>query len=154
VREREEQRERERNDPYRQLWLRLVERVYDTATGFEGLSEPEKRYFAVQVVDGEVHNGGFEQYFFNSSASDYDLAVAGLEEMGAERVLALLRSARQVLFDDDPVPQDTDARRERLRERCSETSSAELDRLDRLYYLDPDDLASRCQAFADAHHLV
>lgn len=154
VRRRAEERERDRTDPYRRLWLELIARVHDTAAGFDGLSEPEKRYFAVQLVQLEVYNGGFDQYFFNSSASYYDHAVAGLEEMGADQVLALLQRARKVLFDGEPVPQDTGARRERLRDRRSETSSAELDRLDQLYYMDPDDLDSRCQAFADAHHFV
>ncbi len=67
-----EQREREISDPFRILWRELVRRVHQNELGFDGLSEPEKLYFSVGLLDGELYNGGFYQYFFNHSGSYYE----------------------------------------------------------------------------------
>ena len=64
-----EQRERMLTDPYRKLWVSLVELVHLSPSGFDGLSHPQKLYFAVNLLDGDVYNGGFHQYFFNNAVS-------------------------------------------------------------------------------------
>jgi hypothetical protein len=51
--------------------------------GFDGLSEPQKRYEAVRMYDAEVNNGGHSQYFGNSSGGDCRWAIEGLREMAA-----------------------------------------------------------------------
>ncbi|WP_163324627.1 DMP19 family protein, partial [Enterobacter hormaechei] len=56
------------------------------------------------VLSGEVHNGGFDQYFGNSSGDQYQAARAGLRELEAEDALALLERAAALLFGDGPVP--------------------------------------------------
>lgn len=59
-------------DLFRELWHSLVNRVYatdDEEEGFNALTEDEKIYFAVGVLDGEVYNGGMLQFFSNSSGS-------------------------------------------------------------------------------------
>ena len=58
-------REYERTNPFRKLWLLLVSRVNDSPYAFDALSESEKLYFAVGLVELELYNGGFEQYFYN-----------------------------------------------------------------------------------------
>jgi hypothetical protein len=45
--------------------MSIVQRVHDTTDGFAGLSETEKQSFAVSVLDGEIYNGGFDQFFFH-----------------------------------------------------------------------------------------
>src|SRR5688572_6762911 len=49
-------------DPFRELWRSLVDRVYHTGAGYEGLSSDERLYFAIRMLDGEMYNGGFHQY--------------------------------------------------------------------------------------------
>ena len=68
-----EERESELTDPLRRLWHDLVQRVHDTTDGFAALSETEKQYFAVSLLDGEIYNGGFDQFFFNHSGAYYRL---------------------------------------------------------------------------------
>jgi hypothetical protein len=77
-------------------------------------------YFAVCCFDGELYNGGFDQFFANSSGSYYQHALVGLEELGAQQVVELLRRAKQVLFDFAEVPTDTGQRRMLLRTTCSD----------------------------------
>jgi hypothetical protein len=150
------QREREldKTCPFRKLWRELVHRVHDTDLGYAGLSDAEKRYFAVGLLEGEVYNGGFDQYFFNSSGSYYSDAEMGLEEMGAMQSLSLLRRAKQIVFGDTVIPEDTEQRREILLQRDSNFYADQLDELDKLFWEDPDGLGERNESFARKHALV
>jgi Domain of unknown function (DUF4375) len=80
-----EERERRLTGPFRKLWVSLVEKVHQSPTGFDGLSHREKLYFAVGLLEGEVYNGGFHQYFFNNSGSYYSYAEEGLIALGRLR---------------------------------------------------------------------
>ena len=71
--------------PQALYWSALVNRVYDGREGFAGLSPAERSYYAVSVLSGEVHNGGFDQYFGNSSGDQYQAARAGLRGVGGGR---------------------------------------------------------------------
>ncbi|MBK7582664.1 MAG: DMP19 family protein [Myxococcales bacterium] len=141
-------------DPLRVLWVSLVRRVHDSAsgTGFETLSEAEKLYYAVGLVHGDVYNGGFDQYFFNSSGSFYAHAVRGLQIIGATQSAQLLAQAKQALFGDSPVPTDIAERRTYLRTLSLE--NAVLDSLDAQFWEDPDDLGALMERFVNEHHLL
>jgi hypothetical protein len=138
-------------DPARIYWSALVNRVHKTDEGFDGLSEPEKKYFAVCCLSREVHNGGFHQFFFNSAGSYYRHALAGLEEMGATESLQLLQRAKQVLFDFAEAPVDIGARRLLMSKNDSRSRNSRSDELDRLYWKDPDDLSA--ERYARTHSL-
>ena len=131
-----EEREQERSDPFRKLWRELVHRVYETSGGFNSLSESERQYFAVGLLEGEVYNGGFDQYFFNSSGDYCQYAIDGLEQMGASTALKLLRQAITIVFDAQEPIVDTERRREFLRDRVDDDCSQELGKLDELFWKD------------------
>jgi len=99
----EEQKRRE-SDPDVLFWRSLCKRVDNRALGFNSLPGPEKLYFAVCLLEGEIYNGGFDQYFTNSSADYFDYALSGLEKMGDELGLELTLKAKRLLFDDTDVP--------------------------------------------------
>lgn len=155
---REEERERERTDPDRKLWLSIVEEVYYSPLGFDGLSHPKKLYFALGCLEGELYNGGFHQYFSNSSGSHYSYAEEGLIAIGALQTLELLQQAKVELFSSGSVPVDTAERRVSLsRYRESHpvgADSQELDRLDNRYWLDVEQIGVRMKAFARDNKLV
>ncbi len=75
-----------------------VRDLYETeaAQGRQGLTLVERHLFAVRMLDAEVRNGGFAQYFFNSSGDLWPDALAGLENAGAVEhagvLLATLKS--------------------------------------------------------------
>jgi hypothetical protein len=149
-----QQREYERTDPFLKLWRELVSRAYDSSKGVTNFSEVEKQYFAVVLLDGEICNGGFDQYFFNSSGNLYKSALLGLEAMGAMQSLVLLQRAKQVLFDSEEVPEDTGRGRELLRQRDSASRSKKLEELNGQYWKDPDSLFLLSHEFARKHGLV
>ena len=140
------------SDPLRVLWVSLVRRVNDAAFGFESFSEAEKLYFAVGLLEGEVYNGGFDQYFSNSSGSFYEHAARGLQAVGATRSARLLADAKHALFGDSAVPTDSTERRAHL--RALSLDSNVLDSLDTQFYEDPDELGALMERFAKEHRLV
>jgi len=146
-------------DPYRNLWASLVEKAYDSATGFDGLSHPQKLYFAVGLLEGEVHNGGFHQYFFNDSGSYYAYAEEGLIAVGAFQTLELLQEAKEILFSDAPVPVRTEERRKALPSEPEENPPTpqwreKLDNLDKRFWADSEGIAVRFEGFARNQGLV
>ncbi len=146
--------ELDRTDPQRRLWRELVRHMGETEEGLNVLSPVEKRYVAVVFLDVEVRNGGFDQYFFNSSGSYYCETVEGLLAMGATHTLALLKRAKESVFQSSPVPVDTAKRRRILLQADSESLYKRLDQLDHLYYEDPDVLADKLEAYARKEGLI
>lgn len=139
------QRELDKTCPFRALWKELINKVHHTEGGFSFLSEEEQLYFAVNVLSGEVYNGGFDQFFTNSSGSYYRKAELGLVRLGATHSLKLLRQAKEKCFGSNNVPQDREKRWELLRNNHIEP---ELDSLDTLFYQDLDQLEQKLDAFA------
>lgn len=158
IEEGKKQREREREyeqSAERKYWLALIDRIFNTSQGFAGLSQPEKTYYAVSCLIGEVYNGGFDQFFSNSSGDLYGLALDGLFELGAEKSAGLLVQAKEVLFGDRPVPVDRSKRLDLMPTVANNSHPAweKLDSLDRAFYEDSDQLAEKCMAYAISHHL-
>ena len=139
----------------RKYWLKLVDRVHRTTEGFDGLPSAEKTYFAVSCLIGEVYNGGFDQFFSNSSGEMYGAALDGLWEFEAIASAGLLIQAKEVLFGSKPVPVD---RRQRLRlmptiENDAAPEHQQLEELDKAFWEDPEKLGERCKVFANKHGL-
>jgi hypothetical protein len=154
-----EERERAITDPYRRLWLWLVEQVHHSFAGFDGLSHPLKLYFAVGLLELEIYNGGFHQYFFSDSGSYYVYAEEGLIAVGAFQTLELLQKAKEVLFPDRSVPVKTGIRRRELPSYPPGNLpmpkwSKVLDDLNKRYWADAEGITLRLESFARDHGLV
>jgi hypothetical protein len=139
------ERELEKTCPFRALWRDLVEKVYNQEVGFNTLSDNEKLYYSVNVLSGEVYNGGFDQYFSNTSAEHYRIAERGLVQLGATSSIKLLRQAKEELFGSNQVPKSQSKRWALIRKLNRPT---DLDALDTEFYKDQDDLDKKLEAFA------
>jgi hypothetical protein len=137
-------------------WRSLVNRVHGEDNGFEKLPENEKLYFAVCCLNGEVFNGGFYQYFSNSSSDYYTYAVEGLKALGATKCLAILEEAKNAVFNGMDVPKDWSVRNSLLPELSDDVEEDEvlrkLDTVDARFYEDPDSLFDLLQQFGIQHH--
>jgi hypothetical protein len=154
----------EKNKQYRaspagKHWCSLVERVYETPTGFAGLSLEEQRFFGLRLLVNEVCNSGFYSYFSNSSGDYYTRAVEGLMEIGATESLRLLTEAKRLVFGASSVPRTQAAWNALLPHRV-ETDGFQLlylwrrlDALDRQFCEDRDGLDERVEKFANDHAL-
>ncbi|MEQ9488551.1 MAG: DUF4375 domain-containing protein, partial [Alphaproteobacteria bacterium] len=66
----------QRDSLVRACWKRLESRWRDI--GFDGLDPVEREAIALYWLEAEVMNGGFEQYFSNSSGDSVAEAIRGL----------------------------------------------------------------------------
>ena len=83
--------------------------------GYESLTSAERIIYQVWVLEEEVDNGGFYQYFF-SSAGDHALETLDtLRLIGAVNATHLLEQAIQV-FGNTPFPSNREERLERMDE--------------------------------------
>jgi hypothetical protein len=139
-----------KRNPFFVLDVGLIDRVCNTPGGFATLSEAETLYYALTLFQNEVNNGGFHQFFFNSSGSYYELIENGLVSLDEPQALELLHHARQIVFPEEPVPVDMEIRRERMHD-CA---PSQLDALDRRFYSTPDTLTGKLQEFARERGLV
>ena len=151
-------KQREYN-PLRELWKSLVQRVDRPEPGFSGLNSAEKLYFSLRVLEGEVYNGGFHQFFYNSSGEFYDQVVDGLTRLQAFASLKLLSEAKEILFGDADVPADR-TERYNLMENRPETGAEStprrirLEEIDKAYWKNPDSLGAKLDEYAETQGLV
>ncbi len=117
-------------------WQWLVHLVHGTPSGWNRLSRANQLYFAASLVSGEVYNGGFDQYFYNTSGDYYLDSVEGLTAIGAIRHLRLLEQAKECIFGNARVPKDRLERTTLLLERVTEGSPADqrLNDLDKEFF--------------------
>jgi uncharacterized protein DUF4375 len=65
---------------------------------FKSQSLPQKVFSAIWEVESEVNNGGFAQYFLNSSAESASFVVEALETLGAPETVNICERAIQAAF--------------------------------------------------------
>lgn len=66
--------------------------------GFARQSFPQKVFSAIWGVESEVNNGGFSQYFLNSSAESSSFVVQALETIGAPETANICKRAIATAF--------------------------------------------------------
>ncbi len=81
--------------------------------GVDGLTEPQKLYYATYSYLAEVNNGGHAQYFVNPSGHDWRCALRALTTVGANKRAKLLQEAAD-LFGPAGPPEDNDERHRQL----------------------------------------
>jgi hypothetical protein len=112
---------------------------------FETLAERDRILVAIWWLEGDVNNGGFGQYFRNSSGDQAWFAPQALRRIGAEKMTAIVEEANAEFGPGGP-PRDRDERQERLLAMTG-AQRARLDALDRRFCDYPDDLSRLLCAF-------
>ncbi|MGN1193977.1 MAG: DMP19 family protein [Acutalibacteraceae bacterium] len=100
----------------------------------------ERVFFVCHEVMDEVNNGGFSQYFFNSSGNFATECEAALREIGANKSADICRKA--VNCFDCPLPVDRSEREDFLIEAETEEISEILYGCDLKFYACEDDIES------------
>ena len=124
---------------------------YDSAlerlarVGFDGLSEPDRELATLWGLEADVNNGGFDQYFFNSSGDQAFFAEIALRLIGANKMADIVSKAVAV-FGPAGVPRDRKARQEML-EQLRDASADLWDDLDRQFYAYPNDISALVERY-------
>jgi len=116
---------------------------------FEALSIPERVFLAIWELEAQVNNGGFDQYFFNSSGRLAAFAVSALRTIGGHHMAGLLEQAIGVMGTDTQWSND-DARQDRLL-ALPDAAIEELNDLDNAFFIYPDDLTALLYNYVCAH---
>ena len=70
------------------------------------LSVPERIFYTTQILEMEVNNGGFDQFFFNSSGNLANDVVHAFTEIGAVKTADICRKAVSVYGVEVPADRD------------------------------------------------
>lgn len=95
----------------------------------------------VMRLAGQVANGGFDQYFFNSGVWSARAALQALHEVGAEDVAGVFQRAIDLVAIPEPVPEDYEY-------DPPEDVTNSLNELDREFYSIDESLYARVARFA------
>lgn len=94
----------------------------------EQLNDCERVFYINQLLEMEVNNGGFFQFFYNSSGNFANEVVDSISKIKADRVVEIYKKALE--FFKGEVPTDIEERRDLLDEVDEEI----FDALDREFY--------------------
>ena len=96
------------------------------------LSEAERIFYITQTLEMEVNNGGFSQFFYNSSGNFSNELVGAFTAIGANATAAICQKAISAFGRDIPV--DKDEREEMLDELESDEFDEILEECDNAFF--------------------
>jgi len=143
------------DEPAYQIFGAALNTVFDKGDGvtehIDRLSTEARLVYLLWCLDGEVHNGGFDQLFTNSLGNHCQEILGHLEVVGATNSHRLL--ARAIFWFPSSSPSRNRAERWSQHEGFSGNPEyqAEMDRLDTEFYEYKDNLASRLDAYVAQH---
>lgn len=65
------------------------------------LTREQQIFYALTVLEMEVNNGGFNQYYYNQGDDFADLAVDGFKAIGAKRFATLVTRANKIFREEN-----------------------------------------------------
>lgn len=111
--------------------------------GSENLSQEERIVLAVEELEREVSNGGYEQFFLNSSREYAPIIVEALTRIGCPRTATITQNALNALR----CPELTSVGIERVMLEESESRDQALFVCDNQYFARPENIEGRLFAF-------
>jgi hypothetical protein len=118
--------------------------------GIKALSPPEMTFLAVYLLNMSVHNGGFDQYFYNTAGGYANVVVDGLKSIGANRTAEISAEAILLAFPGGEIPVNK-TERQRLFVEATENDSSvaeKLEGLDLQFQNYPDDVYALLETYA------
>lgn len=116
---------------------------------FASQSVPQKVFSALWEVESEVNNGGFSQYFVNSSAESAHFVVDALEIIDAPKTADICQRAVAAAFPAG-LPESEEAIRSVAADFSDEVLE-KLESLDQEFYSYPHNLTDLLFAYVSAH---
>lgn len=114
-----------------------------TRDGDAALSQQERVVLAIEALEREVNNGGYEQFFLNSSREFAPMIVQALISIGCPKTSKLTKRALDALG----LVNITGEAIEKAMSENSEERSEELSRCDSSYFAAEEAIAARLFAY-------
>ncbi|CAN5518459.1 hypothetical protein BH09VER1_BH09VER1_51320 [soil metagenome] len=116
-----------------------AETSLDAAKGdYAKIPEAQRDILLVEELDGEVCNGGFDQYYLNSSGNNAREALAALKRM-ADTERAVIMQASMDLFGSKGPSADRE-KRNAQQEKMTDEQGEKMGKLDTAWYAVPESL--------------
>jgi len=125
------------------------ERAKSGKEDFEVRSKPQKVFSSIWAVEAEVNNGGFSQYFANSSSETAGFVVEALNTIGAPRTAEICGRAITASFPGG-LPRGPKEISAAAKEFSGETLKR-LDTLDTEFFGYPHNLTDLLFAYVSKH---
>ena len=109
------------------------------AVGYGALSDSERLLATIWWLEGDVNNGGFDQYYFNSGGNFAKLAPGALRFIGAHAAAQIVESAN-ARFGPNGPPESRNERQTALDE-LRKADPVAFESLDAQFYRYPDDIS-------------
>ena len=110
------------------------------------LSDPERVFFVTQICEMEINNGGFLQFFDNSSGNFANEVVGAFQEIGAPKTAQICSTALNAFGQE--LPLDWEERRELLDKLMNDEIGCILSNCDDTFYQYEEDLNALNYAYA------
>ena len=118
----------------------FIGKICDYGDDYTKLTEPQKIFYYNQNLEREINNGGFNQFFCNSSGDNTHETILSLKTIGAEKTATILQKAIEQ-FPNKTVPKDRVIRTE-IVEKIEEFANEIWNLLDEEFFNYEDDLNS------------
>lgn len=115
-------------------------------SGFGCLNKKEFILFSVWMLETEVNNGGFNQFYYNSAGDIANEVVHSLNEIGAPKTAQIVLEANR-LFGDFGPPSKREERQVRL-EEIELSFEEEFEAVDARFYDYPHNLEELMYIYA------
>ena len=118
-------------------------------TDYALLSPAERVFLVIWELEAQVNNGGFNQYFFNSSGRLVPYAANALRTIGAQEMSSIVDLAVYAIGPNIPWLDD-DARQDTVLALDDDIQS-ELEELDQAFFKYPNNLTELLYAYVVQH---
>lgn len=135
---------RDKNEFIVTMWDIVSEKA-DYGDNMFALNQEERVFYIVQQLEMEVNNGGFSQFFYNSSGDLSNELVYACNEIYAYRLAEICQRALDTF--GRPMPVDRMEREEFLDEFENDRVDEILDACDEAFYKYPDDIETLCYEY-------
>lgn len=109
-----------------------IDRKSNEGENLENLSDAERVFYINMLFEEEMNNGGFDQFFYNTSGNLYEEVMECLLEAGAEKTASIYRQALSALGQH--IPKDRFERQELLLNLDQEMLEEKFNKCDDDFY--------------------
>ena len=127
----------------------LSERCRCWHVDFEELTDPERVFLCIWELEAQVNNGGFDQYFLNSSGRLLPYVVDALTTIGAIKMASIVQIAIDTAGRG--IPWEHDAGRQDRVIAFSQEVEDKLNALSEQFFAYPEDLTALLHSYVSRH---
>ena len=133
--------------------MKFLDEAFDVACGrysgsnFDQLDDADKILVTIWSLEGDVNNGGFDQYYFNRSGDLAFYAPIALRRIGAHQMAQITDDANKLFGPEGPARQPDEREAQLLAIAPNGSELNPWDELDRAFQSYPDVISALLTAF-------